>query len=320
MTKPTNFCHSYPSSINRASIASLEMTTVYPPFQQAAQQPLGDGTQPFDPDMNLIARDPTDMNLNDTLFQGHWKQWWSGDAAFLESFNMAAPNVYAQQEQLQYGAYTYVRDTSMYWTSPTTSMDSYPLPSASSKATSIDIATGDSESRLGSSLTQTDKRKRNTTRSTASKAPKRASTRKTTKSEAIEKPKACRSRSKPALQSQSARTPSPEPNKEVDKDSKKVKERNRITSNTYRFKKREAVKRLRAEEQDIERANRDLSSCVSDLMMQVYDLKMRLLQHTVCDCRLIQDYIANEAHQYSQALGDGKQTQATPSLYPHQPC
>jgi hypothetical protein len=301
-------------------MASLEMTTVYHPFQQAAQQPLGDGTQPFDPDMNLIAQDPTDMNLNDTLFQGHWKQWWSGDAAFLESFNLAAPNVYAQQEQFQYGAYAYDRDTSMHWTSLSTSMYSYLLPSASSKDTSIDIATGDSESRLGSSSTQSDERKRNTTRSTVSKAPKRASTRKTTKSEATENPKACGSRSKLALQSQSARMPSSEPNKEIDEDSKKVQERSRIASNKFRFKKREAAKRLRAEEQDMERANRDLSSCVSDLTMQVYDLKMRLLQHTDCDCHLIQDYIANEAHQYIQDLGDGKQTHVTPSLYPHQPC
>jgi hypothetical protein len=295
------------------------MTTVYPPFQQAAQQPLGDGTQPFDPDMNLIAQDPTDINLNDTLFQGCWKQWWSGDAAFLEPSNMAAPNVYSQQEQLQYGAYAYDRDTSMHWTSYTTSMYSYPVPSASSKATSIDIATGDSESRLSSSLTQTDKRKRNTTRSTASKAPKRASTRKTTKSEATEKPKAWGSRSKPALQSQSAKTPCPEPNKEVEKDIKNVQERNCIASSKFRFKKREAAKRLQAEEQDMERANRDLSSCVSDLAMQVYDLKMRLLQHTDCNCHLIQDYIANEAYRYGQDLDDGKQTQATPSLYPHQP-
>jgi hypothetical protein len=114
--------------------------------------------------------------------------------------------------------------------------------------------------------------------------------------------------------------PSPEPKREVDEDSKNVQARNRITSNKFRFKKREAAKRLQAEEQDMERANRDLSSCVSDLTMQVYDLKMRLLQHTDCDCHLIQDYIANEAHQYIQDLGDGKQTQATPSLYPHQPC
>ncbi|KAM0415625.1 hypothetical protein ACHAPD_006827 [Fusarium lateritium] len=254
------------------------------------------------------------MNLSDTLFQGHWKQWWAGDAAFLETFNTAAPNVYVQEEQLQYGAYAYDRDTSMHWTSPTTSMYSYPLPSPSSKATSIDIATGDSESRLGSLLTQTDKRKGNMTRSTAaSNAPKRALSRKRTKLEATEKPKACRSKSKPAPQSQSVRTPSPEPNKEVDEDSKKVQERNRIASNKFRFKKREAAKRLRAEEQDMERANRDLSSCVFDLTMEVYDLKMRLLQHTDCDCYLIQDYIANEAHRYSQDLGDGKQTPATPS-------
>jgi hypothetical protein len=43
---------------------------------------------------------------------------------------------------------------------------------------------------------------------------------------------------------------------------------------------------------------------MSDLTLQVYQLKMRLLQHTDCNYRLIQDYIANEAYRNIQDLGD----------------
>ncbi|KAJ9419716.1 hypothetical protein FOXG_07006 [Fusarium oxysporum f. sp. lycopersici 4287] len=294
------------------------MGTVYPPFQQATQQSLGDGTQPFDPDMSLMTQDPTDMNLCGTFPQGSWEQWWSPeDAVFAESANMAAPNVYAQQ-QPQYSTYSYDEDDSAQRTSPTTSMYSYPLPSPSTESTNIAVATGDSKSRRGSSSTQTEKRKRTTIRSAASKAPRRASTRKAAKSETTVKARTRSSRAKPAPQSQSTKAQSPEPDEEHDEYSRGVQERNRIASNKFRVKKRDEAKKLGADEQDMERANRDLSSCVSNLTTQVYELKMRLLQHTDCDCHLIQDYIANEAHRYIQDLGDGQQTPATPTIYPRQ--
>ncbi|KAL9568914.1 hypothetical protein ACKAV7_006979 [Fusarium commune] len=120
------------------------MGTVYAPFQQATQQPLGDGTQPFDPDMSLMTQDQTGMNLCGTFPQGSWEQWWSPeDIVFAESANKAAPNVYAQQ-QPQHSTYSYDEDDSAQRTSLTTSMHSYPLPSPSSESTSIDVATSDS--------------------------------------------------------------------------------------------------------------------------------------------------------------------------------
>ncbi|KAF9773409.1 hypothetical protein IL306_008804 [Fusarium sp. DS 682] len=295
------------------------MGTVYPPFQQQVHHPLGDGNQPFDPNMQLMAQDPSGMTLYGSIPQGHWEQWWSPEnASVAESSNMADPKGYSQ-EQLQQSQYAYDQDASTQWGSPATSMHSYPVPSPSTEPTSVENATGDSESRRGSTSTQPDKRKRNAGRSTASKAPRRASTRKTNKADTVtvtEKPKT-RGKGKAAAK---AKSPSPEPEEEEeehDEYSKKVQERNRIASNKFRVKKREDAKKLRADEQDMERANRDLSNCVSDLTMQVYDLKMKLLQHTDCDCHLIQNYISSEAQRYIQDLGEGKKNHATPPINPY---
>ncbi|KAI1028439.1 hypothetical protein LB503_002190 [Fusarium chuoi] len=298
------------------------MGTVYPTFQQQLPPP-SDGSQPYDPNMQLMAQDPSGMNLHNTLPQGPWEQWWSPEnAAFAEASNMAAPNAYTQEHQQQYTQYAYDQDSSAQWASPSTSMHSYPVPSPSTELTSVENATVYSESRRPSSTTQPDKRKRNASQSTTSKAPRRTSTRKSTKPEtapetAPEKPKR-RGKGKAAAKAQSTKTrsPSTEP-EEFDECSKKIQERNRIASNKFRVKKREDAKKLRADEQDMERANRDLSSCVSELTMQVYELKMKLLQHTDCECHLIQNYIANEAHRYIQDLGEGKQNHATPPLCPY---
>ncbi|KAF4473217.1 Transcription factor atf21 [Fusarium agapanthi] len=293
------------------------MGTVYAPFQQQLH-PSRDGSQPCYRNMQPMAQDPSGMYLYGTLPQSPREQWWSpNNAAFTELSNTAAPSIYAQQQHPQYA---YDQDASTQWTSPSTSTQSYPVPSPSTESTSIENATGDSENRRGSSATQPDKRKRNATRSTTSKAPRRAPTRKTIISEtAAEKPKGRgkgKGKQTAKVQSTKMRSPCPE-SEELDEHSKKVQERNRIASNKFRVKKREDTKKLRADEEDMERANRDLSSCVSELTMQVYELKMKLLQHTDCKCHLIQDYIANEAHRYIQDLSEGKQNHATPPLCPY---
>ncbi|WKT41488.1 hypothetical protein QSH57_006294 [Fusarium oxysporum f. sp. vasinfectum] len=271
------------------------MGTVYPPFQQPVH-PLDDGNQPYDPNMQLMAQDPSGMNLYGTLSQGPWEQWWSPEnAAFAEAANMAAPNAYAQEKPTTRSP---VRRQSRL-------LDTMGIPFNPNAQLSRLI-----------SFYRPDKRKRNGSRSTASKAPRRASTRKTTKIEAVsEKPKG-RGKGKAVAKPQPTSTPSPEPEEALDEYSRKVQERNRIASNKFRIKKREDAKKLRADEQDMERANRDLSSCVSDLTMQVYDLKMRLLQHTDCECQLIQEYIASEANRYIQDLSEGKQNHATPPICP----
>ncbi|KAG4253680.1 hypothetical protein FPRO03_07640 [Fusarium proliferatum] len=297
------------------------MGTVYPPFQQQLHHPCDNGSQPYDANMQHMAHDQLDMNLHGSLPQGAWEQWWSPEnAAFAEASNMAAPNAYAQEHQQQYAQYAYDQDSSAQWTSPSTSMHSYPVPSPFAESTSVENVTGSSERRRPSSTTQPDKRKRNASLSTMSKTPRRASTRKTIKSETqtgSQKPKG-RGKGKAAAKVQSTKTRSPSPeSEELEEHSKKVQERNRVASNKFRVKKREDAKKLRADEQDMERANRDLSSCVSELTMKVYELKMRLLQHTDCECHLIQGYIANEAQRYIQDLSEGKQNHATPPLCPY---
>ncbi|KAF5976035.1 transcription factor atf21 [Fusarium coicis] len=280
------------------------MSTVYPPFQQL--HPPSDGSQPYDPNMQIMSQDASGMSLYSTLPQSPWEQWWSPEnAAFAEASNVATSNACAQERQQQYAQYIYDEDSSMQWTSPST------------EATIVENGMGDSESRRGSSSTQPDKRLGNASRSTASKASKRVSTHKTTKIEAVPgKPKG-RGKGKAVTKPQPTIAPSPEPEEELDEHNKKVQERNRIASNKFRVKKREDAKKLRADEKEMEKTNRDLSSCVSELTMQVYELKMRLLQHTDCECRLIQNYIANEAHRYIQDLGEGKKNHATPPLCPY---
>ncbi|KAH7111377.1 hypothetical protein EDB81DRAFT_671465 [Dactylonectria macrodidyma] len=81
-----------------------------------------------------------------------------------------------------------------------------------------------------------------------------------------------------------------------------IQERKRIASNKLRVKKSEALLRLKSNEQDKERIHRDLSTCVADLTLEVYELKMQLLQQSGCNCALIQNYLVHESHQYVQAL------------------
>ncbi|KAF4426566.1 hypothetical protein F53441_14123 [Fusarium austroafricanum] len=301
------------------------MGAISPDFQHAAYHHVGDGAPAFDSyptqqeqEIDLTPQDPTAVSPFSTIPRGHYGQWWSpDDAAFAATADMTAPNIYAAEPQ--FNNYAFHPDIPTRWPSSATSSHSYPLPSPSTDATSLEISTGSPESRRDSLATQPEKRKRTRKTSqsitekptTSSKSAKRGSTRKTSKSATTEKPKTRGSKTK--------KTTSPEPDDEVDEVdeySKKVQERNRIASNKFRVKKREDAKKLRADEKDMERANRDLTSCVSDLTMQVYELKMRLLQHKDCNCHLIQDYIANEAHRYIQDLGDGKQTHATPPLPP----
>jgi hypothetical protein len=224
---------------------------------------------------------------------------------------MTTPNVLAQEEPLY--NYTYDPETSTQWVSPATSTHSYPVLSPATDRTSLDIPVGDTESRRGSSSTESDKRKRkrkrNTTKPTASKSTRRASIKAIKQEAAPEKPKGRGSIAKPA--SQPTEQPSLQSDDELDQYSKEIQERNRVASNKFRVKKREEAKKLRAEEENMEQTNRKLSSSVSDLTQQVYELKIKLLQHTDCDCYLIQEYIAIEANRYIEDLGDDKKSQTT---------
>lgn len=99
---------------------------------------------------------------------------------------------------------------------------------------------------------------------------------------------------------------------------KNVRKRNRIAANKFRAKQRDELLRLESSEQDLERIHRDLSTCVTDLTLEVYNLKMELLQHSGCNCALIQNYLVHESQRYVQALEEGVQRGAT-SWQPEQP-
>lgn len=274
---------------------------MYSLFQQSAQYPSGD--------TNSIAHDPSDIHLYSVPSRGFGEQWSPvEDATFAESSTIAALNVHEQQQPLYFN-YSCDQDALTQWTSFITSKSDYPLPSPPTDPTRIDVATGKLESRRGFLPTQPDKCEHNASRPHSSKASGRVSTRKTPKSDTTsKKPKIRGGRVKPAPQT--TKTLSPDPDEGIDKHSRTVKERNRIASNKFRVKKREDAKRLRADQQDMERVNRVLSNHVSDLTMQVYDLNMKLFQHAGCDCHLIQEYISCQAHQYIQDLSNGKQAGA----------
>ncbi|KAM0085557.1 hypothetical protein ACKRZS_002163 [Fusarium odoratissimum] len=89
--------------------------------------------------------------------------------------------------------------------------------------------------------------------------------------------------------------------------SRYTKERNRIAAGKSRAKKRERTLRVQSEEQELERTNHDLCIYVANLTREAQELKMKLLQHTDCDCSLIHDYLAAEAQRYVH--GPSKQSQ-----------
>ncbi|KAH7462917.1 hypothetical protein FOMA001_g18267 [Fusarium oxysporum f. sp. matthiolae] len=94
--------------------------------------------------------------------------------------------------------------------------------------------------------------------------------------------------------------------------SQHAKERNRIAAGKSRAKKREHRLRVQSEEQELEQTNHDLSNCVANLTREVQELKMKLLQHTDCDCSLIHDYLAAEAQRYICGLSKQPQLEAIP--------
>ncbi|KIE00602.1 transcription factor atf21, partial [Metarhizium majus ARSEF 297] len=79
-------------------------------------------------------------------------------------------------------------------------------------------------------------------------------------------------------------------------------ERSRVASNRFRERKRNEIAQLESEEYTIEDANRQLHSILDALTSEILSLKMQLLQHTNCNCELIQAYINKEAHHFVKSL------------------
>jgi hypothetical protein len=247
------------------------------------------------------------MNMYGALPQPHWGQWWSTkDASLAELTSMTAPNVFAQEEP-RYN-YTYSHETFTKRDSPVISTHTYPVPSPTTDPTSLDIPVGDIESRRCSSFRQGKVQAKLHQVNRLQADQKRIS--KGIKQEtAPEKPKDRGSKVKAA--SQPAGQSFPQSDGALNKCNKKIQERNRVASNKFRIKKREEAKNLVANKGDIEQINRKLLISISDLTQQVHELKMKLLQHTDCNCYLIQEYIAHEATRYIHDLGDNRKLQTT---------
>ncbi|CZS73802.1 unnamed protein product [Fusarium graminearum] len=322
------------------------MDTDYPVYEQpsAAQQYLpSDDVQPFAPvpDMIAISQGVPGMNPYGMLPETQCGQWWSpGDAAFTGSANATALNFLGQEQRFFHSNSILDQDNPAQWDSPS-NISSQTLASPSTETISPNSSPDQSQYRRGSSATQPDRRRQKQSPAKPgpepTKSARRASTRKTLKAEptataASEKPRRGRmgkALTKPPPPRRSKQNDEDDeddedeyqdakfdPEKEYEEHSKKVQARNRIASNKFRSKKRDDAKQLRTDEQVVEQTNRELNDCVSDLTMQVYDLKMRLLQHTDCECTLIKEYIATEAQRYIRELGEGKHANSTPTLTP----
>ncbi|OAQ57946.1 transcription factor atf21 [Pochonia chlamydosporia 170] len=111
--------------------------------------------------------------------------------------------------------------------------------------------------------------------------------------------RACRSRSK----SSSPATPDLLlANKEkVSDEDDTCLERSRVASNKFRERKRYEIAQLESKEYTMEDLNRQLRGMLDALASEILSLKMQLLQHTSCNCELIQVYISKEAHHFVES-------------------
>ncbi|KAF9775962.1 hypothetical protein IL306_005903 [Fusarium sp. DS 682] len=83
---------------------------------------------------------------------------------------------------------------------------------------------------------------------------------------------------------------------------RRVLERNRMAANKCRLRKRDEALALASREEAMEDRNRYLMTCFDSLTVEIYYLKTQLLQHTDCNCVLIQKYIANEAKKCADGM------------------
>ncbi|KAH8653917.1 hypothetical protein BGZ61DRAFT_487247 [Ilyonectria robusta] len=96
---------------------------------------------------------------------------------------------------------------------------------------------------------------------------------------------------------------------------------NRIAATKCRLRKRDEASALASREQTMEDQNQYLSTCFDQLTAEIYHLKTQLLQHTDCNCVLIQKYIANEARKsVNSLLSLSSAFQLPNGLTPHHGC
>ncbi|KAM0347301.1 hypothetical protein ACHAPU_004820 [Fusarium lateritium] len=232
-----------------------------------------------------------------------WDQWWTADRTNYPVPTGPAAGFSYHDHQLD----DFIPN---YEITPRSSdhTGSFPSHEHSTSPSTYDLrspeaSTSNSDSRRGSTLILPEKprQKRSRTESAAAKPARRSYTRKASRKERVEEDeeKELAPRRKRSSTSKDAAT-----------------DLNRTTSNKVRIKKKEDEIKLEAAERDLKRVNNDLTAHATTLTAEVYDLKMRLLQRTDCDCHLIQEYIAREAHRYIHDLGDDKRRPSLDNMGP----
>jgi hypothetical protein len=276
------------------------MADIHPAFARAQS-----AAPPMDP-----MYEPSAIDNFGTMSHPAWEQCWAADQPNVPGPSEATSGNAQQDYEIEDFVLNYG-----YTPAPTNLTGSifsqeYPTPPRTTEFTSPEKSPSNSDGRRRSSSTQSDnqKRKPNHTERAPAESSRRDSTKKA-KAKAKAAAEVQENTKKRGSINEAAAINLSSPHFENNICTRKVQERNRRASNKFRVRKQEVERKLRSAEKDMEQINRDLSTCATDLTLQVHNLKMRLLQHTDCDCALIQEYIANEAHRYIQDLGDKKKSQ-----------
>ncbi|KAF5966132.1 hypothetical protein FBULB1_11834 [Fusarium bulbicola] len=82
----------------------------------------------------------------------------------------------------------------------------------------------------------------------------------------------------------------------------RIRERNRNIARKYRDRKLHEAEALEAHRERLQEENAVLRDRCNDLKQEVLDLKNLLLQHTECNCTMIQAFIATEAKRSLHSL------------------
>ena len=83
-----------------------------------------------------------------------------------------------------------------------------------------------------------------------------------------------------------------------DPKSLRTREKNRIAADKCRSRRRQQEEKLKFRHDDLEQKHRSLLDAQSELMGEIYILKNMMMDHSSCDCRLIQDYLARSASEW----------------------
>ncbi|EWZ79076.1 hypothetical protein FOWG_16727 [Fusarium oxysporum f. sp. lycopersici MN25] len=81
-----------------------------------------------------------------------------------------------------------------------------------------------------------------------------------------------------------------------------IRENNRKAADKHRNRKRREVEGLVARQKTLEAQNNYLYASYNSLRVETVNIKWQLLQHTDCDCVMIQQYIENEAKRCLHSL------------------